>query len=117
MAVENAAAIGRLLAKEGEGPKLVAEIVKISTEGRAAKQGPTLFAYAMCARLGDVETRRAVYKSLTAVCRIPTHLFMFVAAVVRMEAPNLNSCIISTEFFTMCSDNPSTYTPPVKQTR
>ena len=51
LAVENAAAIGRLLAKEGEGPKLVAEIVKISTEGRAAKQGPTLFAYAMCARM------------------------------------------------------------------
>jgi 60 kDa SS-A/Ro ribonucleoprotein len=84
LAVENAAAIGRLLAKEGEGPKLVAEIVKISTEGRAAKQGPTLFAYAMCARLGDVETRRAVYKSLTAVCRIPTHLFMFVGMAEAM---------------------------------
>ena len=36
LAVENAAAIGRLLATPGEGPKLVAEIVAISTGGRAA---------------------------------------------------------------------------------
>ena len=86
LAVENAAAIGRLLATEGAGPKLVAEIVDISTNGRAAKQGPTLFAFAMCARLGDVDTRRAVYKSLTAVCRIPTHLFMFVGMAEKMGA-------------------------------
>ena len=86
LAVENAAAIGRLLATPGGGPKLVAEIVAISTGGRAAKQGPTMFAYAMCARLGDVETRRAVYGSLTKVCRIPTHLFMFVGMAEKMGA-------------------------------
>ena len=84
LAVENAAAIGRLLATEGEGPKLVVEIIDISTKGRAAKQGPTLFAFAMCARLGDVDTRRAVYENLTKVCRIPTHLFMFVGMAEKM---------------------------------
>ena len=86
LAVENAAAIGRLLATPDQGPKLVAEIVDISTKGRAAKQGPTLFAFAMCARLGDVNTRRAVYQSLTKVCRIPTHLFMFVGMAEKMGA-------------------------------
>lgn len=86
LAVENAAAIGRLLATPGGGPKLVAEIVAISTGGRAAKQGPTMFAYVMCARLGDIETRRAVYGSLTKVCRIPTHLFMFVGMAEKMGA-------------------------------
>jgi 60 kDa SS-A/Ro ribonucleoprotein len=85
LAVENAAAIGRLLAGK-EGAKLVAEIVSISTEGRAAKQGPTIFAFAMCARLGDVSTRRAVYASLQHVCRIPTHLFMFIGMVEAMGA-------------------------------
>ena len=84
LAVENAAAIGRLLTTPGEGPKLVAEIVSISTEGRAAKQGPTMFAFAMCARLGDVATRRAVYETLPKVCRIPTHLFMFVGMAEAM---------------------------------
>jgi len=84
LAVEHAAAIGRLLTTPGEGPKLVAEIVSISTEGRAAKQGPTMFAFAMCARLGDVATRRAVCEALPTVCRIPTHLFMFVGMAEAM---------------------------------
>jgi len=78
LAVENASAIARLLGIAGKGQELVEEIVSVSVEGRAAKQGPTLFALAMCARLGDLETRRLAYANLHRVCRIPTHLFTFV---------------------------------------
>ena len=77
LAIENATAITRLLAS-GKGAEAVDAIVAVSTEGRAAKQGPTLFAFAMCARLGDIETRRRCYQNLPKVCRIPTHLFMFI---------------------------------------
>jgi len=78
LALENATAITRLLAA-GKGAEVVEAIVSVSTEGRAAKQGATMFAFAMCARLGDVETRRLCYASLTKVCRIPTHLFQFIS--------------------------------------
>jgi 60 kDa SS-A/Ro ribonucleoprotein len=78
LAVDNASAIVRLLAVPGKGEELVEEIVSVSVEGRAAKQGPTLFALAMCGRLGDVETRRLAYNNLHRVCRIPTHLFTFI---------------------------------------
>jgi 60 kDa SS-A/Ro ribonucleoprotein len=84
LALENAEAIARLLRQEGEGVQLVDEIVKVSVGGLAAKQGPTVFALAMCAKLGDVETRRAVYRALCSVCRIPTHLMMFIGMVERI---------------------------------
>ena len=86
LAVENAAAISRLLAQKETGVQLVDEIVQISTSGAAAKQGPTLFAAAMCAKLGDVDTRRAIYQNLTKICRIPTHLFSFVGMVEQMSS-------------------------------
>lgn len=85
LAIENAAAIGRILASKEEGVALVDLIIQISKSGAAAKQGPALFAFAMCAKLGDVETRRAAYASLAKVCRIPTHLFSFVGMVESMS--------------------------------
>lgn len=77
LGLENATAIMRLLGA-GRGCEVVDEIVDVSVNGRAAKQQPTLFALAMCARLGDVDTRRAAFDKLSTVCRIPTHLFMFI---------------------------------------
>ena len=77
LAVENAGAMARLIVA-GRGIDLTDLIVEISVNGRAAKQGPTLFALAMCARLGDIECRRAAYGALGKVCRIPTHLFTFI---------------------------------------
>ena len=85
LAIENATAITRLLAS-GKGAEAVEAIVAVSTEGRAAKQGPTLFAFAMCARLGDVDTRRLAYQNLTRVCRIPTHLFQFIGMAEQLGA-------------------------------
>lgn len=78
LAIENAMCIQRLI-EEGKGEKVVEEINEFSTEGRAAKQEPAIFALAMCARLSkDEKTKRAAYNRLPAVCRIPTHLFNFV---------------------------------------
>ena len=76
LGLENAAALKRLI-QAGRGPECVEEIRKFSTEGRAPKQGPMLFALAVCAASGDHATREAVYQVLSKVCRIPTHLFMF----------------------------------------
>ncbi|KAL3864379.1 hypothetical protein ACJMK2_006067 [Sinanodonta woodiana] len=74
---ENAKSIDRLIF-DGKGKELVQLIRKISVEARAPKQGSTLFALAMCARSNDKETKKAAYECLNEVCRIPTHLFMFV---------------------------------------
>lgn len=56
---------------------LVAEVVAISTAGRAPKQNPALFALAAAASLGDVDGRRAALDALPLVARTGTHLFLF----------------------------------------
>ncbi|XP_062515733.1 RNA-binding protein RO60-like [Corticium candelabrum] len=77
LGLENAQCISRLLA-DGKGTDVIEEIVSFSQEGRAAKQNPIIFALALCARIGDVDVKRAAYEVLSRVCRIPTHLFAFV---------------------------------------
>jgi 60 kDa SS-A/Ro ribonucleoprotein len=77
LTLENAACVMRLL-EAGRGPEVVEAVKAVSVGGRAAKQKPTLFALAMCARLGDDATRRAAYGCVQEVLRIPTHLFGFV---------------------------------------
>lgn len=74
---ENAACIDRLIG-EGRGEEVVEFIRNISDSGRAAKQQPTLFALAICARCNNEKTKKAAYRVLNEVCRIPTHLFLFV---------------------------------------
>lgn len=56
---------------------LVAEIVAISTAGRAPRQNPVLFALAAAASLGDTDGRRAALDALPLVARTGTHLFLF----------------------------------------
>ena len=53
-------------------------IYKVSTEDRACKQTPSVYALAICARSNDPTTKAAAYAILGSVCRIPTHLFEFV---------------------------------------
>jgi 60 kDa SS-A/Ro ribonucleoprotein len=72
---ENADAVARCLAEDGT--RAVAEIVAVSTEGRAAKADPAIFALAMATGAGDEATRRAALDALPAVCRTGTHLFAF----------------------------------------
>ena len=72
---ENADVVARCIA--ADGAKTVREIVAVSTEGRAPKNDPAIFALAMAAGLGDEATRRLALESLPAVCRTGTHLFQF----------------------------------------
>lgn len=67
------------LIKEGKGVDVVKVIREYSMGGRCPKQSPIIFALAMCCRLGDLETKREGYNILDEVCRIPTHLFMFIS--------------------------------------
>jgi len=76
---ENAEAVERCLATDG--PRAVAEIARLSHEGRAPKNDPAIFALAMAAGLGDEATRRAALEALPRVCRTGTHLFLFAQLV------------------------------------
>jgi 60 kDa SS-A/Ro ribonucleoprotein len=72
---ENAKAVEESVREDGA--RAVAEIVRVSEEGRAPKNDPALFALAMAAGLGDEATRRAALDALPAVARTGTHLFQF----------------------------------------
>eukprot|EP01092_Planopodium_desertum_P014510 TRINITY_DN7342_c0_g1_i1.p1 TRINITY_DN7342_c0_g1~~TRINITY_DN7342_c0_g1_i1.p1 ORF type:complete len:485 (-),score=74.43 TRINITY_DN7342_c0_g1_i1:81-1475(-) len=53
-------------------------ITEASLEGRTAKQDALLFSLAYCCRSKDLETKKAAYANVLKICRIPTHLFMFI---------------------------------------
>jgi 60 kDa SS-A/Ro ribonucleoprotein len=76
---ENAHAVHDCLGRDG--PRTVAEIVAVSTQGRAPKTDPAIYALAMAAGLGDEATRRAALDALPVVCRTGTHLFRFATFV------------------------------------
>jgi len=72
---ENAEAVIRCI--KADGARVVDRVVAISDAGRAPKNDPALFVLALCASLGDIETRRAALGPLPQVARIGTHLFHF----------------------------------------
>ena len=76
---ENAVAVEQCI--ETDGVRAVREIVEISDAGRAPKNDPAIFALAMAAGLGDVDTRKAALEALPRVCRTATHLFRFATFV------------------------------------
>jgi 60 kDa SS-A/Ro ribonucleoprotein len=76
---ENANAVDRCLAEDG--PRTIAEIVRVSEEGRAPKNDPAIFALAMAAGSSDEATRKAALDALPQVCRTGTHLFRFATFV------------------------------------
>jgi 60 kDa SS-A/Ro ribonucleoprotein len=92
---ENARSISNLL-QEGRGVEVVNEIKKFSTGGRTVKQDPIMFALAMCARKGDLPTKHRAYEVLPQVCRIPTHLFMFVGYCEEVSTKPGQSSVSST---------------------
>ena len=78
LGVENARCIQSLLTAGG-GQQVLQDVVTFSTEGRAAKQNPTIFALAMLVRQEqDLPVKKSAYEKVPDVCRIPTHLFTFV---------------------------------------
>jgi len=76
---ENAQAVEQAIREDG--PLAVAEIVRVSTEGRAPKNDPALYALALAAGLGDEATRRSALEALPRVARTGTHLFQFASFV------------------------------------
>jgi 60 kDa SS-A/Ro ribonucleoprotein len=76
---DNAQAVERCIREDGV--RAVAEIARVSEEGRAPKNDPALFALAMAAGLGDEATRRAALEALPRVARTGTHLFRFATFV------------------------------------
>ncbi|XP_046844080.1 60 kDa SS-A/Ro ribonucleoprotein-like [Xenia sp. Carnegie-2017] len=77
LGLENARALYNLLLA-GRGVEVVDEIEKYSIEGRTPRQQAIVFSLALCARKGDLATKQQAYKALPKICRIPTHLFMFI---------------------------------------
>jgi len=73
---ENAQAVEECVREDGA--RAVAEITRVSVEGRAPKNDPALFALAVAASLGDEATRKAALDAMPQVARTGTHLFQFV---------------------------------------
>ncbi|CAC5378558.1 TROVE2 [Mytilus coruscus] len=74
---QHSRSIDRMISK-GRGIKVVGLIKKVSMCGRAPKQGPLLYALAVCASCNDGPTKKAALYCLEDICRTPTHLFQFV---------------------------------------
>lgn len=64
--------------------RTLAMVVRVSTDGRAPKNTPAIFALALLASLPDTRSALAL-AHLRDVCRIGTHLFQFVDAVSRLR--------------------------------
>ena len=76
---QNATAVADCLAQDG--PRAVAEILRVSQEGRAPKNDPAIFALAIAAARADGATKKAAFEALPLVCRTGTHLFLFATFV------------------------------------
>ena len=75
LTIENAKAVQNCIKEDGV--KVVNRIVEISDSGRAPKNDPAIFTLAMCAGLGNDQTKKAAYDAVPKICRIGTHLFTF----------------------------------------
>ena len=63
------------------GEKALNEIVRVSTNGLAAKNGPAIFALALVCTHGDAYVKRLAYDKIGDVCRIGTDLFTFCQSI------------------------------------
>lgn len=77
LTASNAKTIIGLASDPRTSKTLVDLIVEISTAGRAPKQNPALFALAIAASHGDVDSKKYALSKLNEVARIATHLFLF----------------------------------------
>lgn len=76
LTTENVDALAEALREDG--PRAVELIVEVSEGGLAPKNDQAIFALAYAVAEGDEPTKRRALDSLERVCRIGTHLFMFV---------------------------------------
>ena len=75
LTIENATGVLECISENGL--RTVETIVDISTNARAPKNDPAIFALALCASQGDDATRKLALDNIPTVCRTGTHLFTF----------------------------------------
>ena len=63
---------------QSNGPEVVKLVTEISTSGRAPRNDYSLFVLAMCASLGDIDTKQAAFAAVPKVARIGTHLMTLI---------------------------------------
>lgn len=80
---DNAALVLELAA--ARGLDVVAEVLAVSTAGRAPRQNPALFALAAVSAVGDADAEAAAHDALPLVARTGTHLFLFAGYVEQMR--------------------------------
>lgn len=83
--VKNVESLDKLIAS-GKGLDAVNLLKEISLNRRNVKQGALLYAYAILCRCNNSEVKQAAYKEINNLCRIPTHLFMFVNFCEKVSA-------------------------------
>lgn len=83
LTLDNATIVHRCIKKNGL--RTVALISEISTSGRGMKNSPAIFALAMAASFGNVNTQQAAYTAIPSVCRTGTHLFEFVHTITQFR--------------------------------
>lgn len=77
LSAQNAKTLVGLASDVRSSKELVDLIVQVSLEGRATKQNPAIFALAIAASHGDIESKSYALSQLTKVVRTGTHLFLF----------------------------------------
>ncbi len=70
---------------KADGVRAVNRIVEISDAGRAPKNDPAIFAFALVVTHGDAQAKARAFANLDKVCRIGTHLFHFAEYVNAMR--------------------------------
>lgn len=63
------------------GREVIDMLMEVSDLGLAPKNDPAIFILALCASDQNLETRRYALSKLDKVCRIPTHLYHFLAFI------------------------------------
>ncbi|XP_074655790.1 RNA-binding protein RO60-like isoform X2 [Tubulanus polymorphus] len=64
--------------EEGRGLEVVRILKAFSVGGRTAKQDNILFCLAFCVKCGNAQVKKTAYEAMPEICRIPTHLFVFI---------------------------------------
>lgn len=95
----NHGAITKCLAADAK--RTIQTIVDISTQGRAYRQEPALFALAVAASSKDDVARKLALDAVHKVCRIGTHLYHFADYVTKMRGLGRGLRTAFADWFTM----------------
>lgn len=68
-----------------DAARTIQTVVDISTQGRAYRQEPALFALALAAASKEADTRKLALAAVPKVCRIGTHLYHFADYVTKLR--------------------------------